>query len=59
MKNVTPDSVYSNIKGLQINPNSDKTSNDGDETADEEVQLVTPSTSNSDDSKDKKKMEKV
>ena len=44
MKNITPDSVFSNLEGFQINPNSDKT-NSEDETADEETQLVTPSTS--------------
>ena len=46
MKNVTPDSVFSNLKGLQINPNSDK-SNTEEDNEDEEPQLVAPSTSNS------------
>ena len=32
MKNVTPDSVFSNLKGLQVNPNSDKSA-ENDETA--------------------------
>ena len=38
MKNVNPDSVFSNLKGLQIAPNSDvsKDSDDGD------IQLVSP-----------------
>ena len=53
MKNVTPDSVFSNLKGLQINPNSDKT-NSEDETADDEPQLVTPSTSTSNEDPKKK-----
>ena len=55
MKNITPDSVFSNLKGLQVNPNSDN-SNDADETASEEPQLVTPQ--NNDDSKEKKKNSK-
>ena len=45
MKNVTPDSVFSTTKGLQVKPNSDQT--DAEEGADdEETQLVAPSTSN-------------
>ena len=44
MKNVTPDSIFSNLKGLQINPNSDKTSSE-DDTTEEDTQLVAPSTS--------------
>lgn len=54
MKNVTPDSVFSNIKGLQVNPHSDKTNDteDTDNSRDEEPQLVTPST---EEVKDKKK----
>ena len=31
MKNVNPDSVFSNIKGLQIAPNSDSSKDDTDE----------------------------
>ena len=51
MKNVNPDSVFSNLKGLQIALNSDasKQPNDND---DEEVDLVTP------DSKDKGRKKK-
>ena len=56
MKNIMPDSVFSNIKGLQVNPNTDKSSEaEGEE--DDEPQLVAPSTSN-DDTKEKKKTSK-
>ena len=51
MKNVTPDSVFSTIKGLQVKPNTDQTNaEEGDE---DETQLVAPSTSttNNDDKK--------
>ena len=53
MKNITPDSVFSNIKGLQINPNSGSSNADADEHGDKEPQLVTPQ--NHDESKEKKK----
>ena len=56
MKNVTPDSVFSNLKGLQVNPNSDST--EADEGAEEQTPPVEPSTSNTDDTKDKKKTAK-
>ena len=53
MKNVTPDSVFSNIKGLQVKPNSDQM--DVEEGADEDqTQLVTPSTSSSNNDEKKK-----
>ena len=56
MKNVTPDSVFSTIKGLQVNPNSDTTNTES--TADgneDETPLVSPSTSNTSNSNDDKK----
>ena len=46
MKNINPDSVFSNLKGLQVAPNSD--AND-----DEEVELVT--SPNKDDNKKKER----
>ena len=55
MKNVTPDSVFSNIKGLQVNPHSDKTQESDENGGDEEPQLVTPT---SDEPKEKKKPSK-
>ena len=55
MKNVTPDSVFSTMKGLQVNPHADKTNDTEDTDKDEEPQLVTPS---NDDVKDRKKTPK-
>ena len=56
MKNVTPDSVFSNLKGLQVKPNSDTTSTENtDDRPDEEMTLVTPSTSNTINNNDDKK----
>ena len=55
MKNMTPDSVFSNLKGLQVNPNSDKTNESEENAGDEEPQLVTPP---SDELKEKKKTPK-
>ena len=57
MKNVTPDSVFSNIKGLQVNPNSDKSGENAetDNGGEEEAQLVAQT---SDESKEKKKTPK-
>ena len=47
MKNINPDSVFSNLKGLQVAPNSDATNDDEDE-----VELISP---NKDDSKKKER----
>ena len=57
MKNVTPDSVFSNLKGLQINPNSDKTSSE-DDTTEEDTELVAPSTSSTNEDSKKKTIKK-
>ena len=57
MKNVTPDSIFSNLKGLQINPNSDKTSSE-DDTTEEDTQLVAPSTSSTNEDSKKKTIKK-
>ena len=52
MKNVNPDSVFSNLKGLQIALNSDASKqDDGDD--DDNVELITPT-----DSKDEGKKKK-
>ena len=54
MKNVTPDSVFSTLKGLQVKPNSDstETTEDGPE---DETPLVSPSTSSTTNNNDEKK----
>ena len=54
MKNVTPDSVFSTLKGLQVKPNSDSTESNEDGSEDETT-LVSPSTSNTTNSNDDKK----
>ena len=46
---------FSNLKGLQVNLNSDKTNESDENAADEEPQLVTPT---SDEAKEKKKTPK-